>query len=54
MEQGGAPMAVLLKKLGEPAWQAAAERACMALGSRYGDGELTLAAEIIVTTGVKG
>jgi hypothetical protein len=53
MEQGGAPMAVLRNKLGEPAWQAASERARMALRSRYGDGEVMLDAEVIFTTGVR-
>ena len=53
MERAGAPMAMLRNKLGEPAWQAAAERARTALRSRYGDGEVTLEAEAIFTTGVR-
>ena len=53
MERAGAPMVMLRSKLGEPAWQAAVERANEALRSRYGDGELTLDAEAIFTTGVR-
>jgi SAM-dependent methyltransferase len=53
MERAGAPMVVLRNKLGEHAWQAATERARTALRSRFGDGELTLDAEVIFTTGVR-
>jgi SAM-dependent methyltransferase len=53
MERAGAPMAMLRNKLGEAAWQAAAERARTALRSRYGDGEITLACEAIFTTGAR-
>jgi hypothetical protein len=41
MVRAGAPMATLRAKLGEDAWQAAADRALAALRSRYGDGEVT-------------
>jgi SAM-dependent methyltransferase len=53
MERAGAPMAMLRNRLGEPAWQAAAERARKALSSQYGDGAVTLEAEAIFTTGVR-
>jgi hypothetical protein len=43
-------MAMLRTKLGEQAWQAA-ERARVALRSRYGVGEIKLEAEAIFTTG---
>jgi SAM-dependent methyltransferase len=52
MVRGGAPMAMLRAKLGETAWHGAAERALAALRARFGDGEVTLAAEAIFTTGV--
>jgi SAM-dependent methyltransferase len=52
MERAGAPMVMLRSKLGELAWQAAVTRANEALRARYGDGELTLDAESIFTTGV--
>ena len=51
MERQGAPMAMLRTKLGEQAWQAATERARVALRSRYGVGEIKLEAEAIFTTG---
>jgi SAM-dependent methyltransferase len=54
MKRSGAPLAVLRNKLGEAAWQAATERARLALHSRYGDGEVTLDVEVIFTTGVRG
>jgi hypothetical protein len=53
MERAGAPMAMLRNRLGEPAWQAAAERARKVLRSRYGDGEVALEAEAIFATGVR-
>jgi SAM-dependent methyltransferase len=53
MVRGGAPMAILRAKLGETAWQAAAERALEALRSRFGDGAMTLDVEAIFTTGVR-
>ncbi len=53
MVRAGAPMATLRAKLGEDAWQAAADRALAALRSRHGDGEVSLDAETIFTTGVR-
>jgi SAM-dependent methyltransferase len=53
MTRGGAPMAMLRNKLGEPAWQAAAQQALSSLRSRYGEGEVVLGAEAIFTTGVR-
>jgi len=52
-ESGGAPIAVLQKKLGAEAWRAVSERALAHLRERLGTGPIELRAEAIFTSGVR-
>lgn len=54
IERGGAPMAVLRKKLGDPAWFAARDRAIAQLRERFGAGPVELRSEAIYTCGIRG
>jgi SAM-dependent methyltransferase len=52
-EVGGAPIAVLRKKLGEASWQAASGRALQHLRDRFGTAPLELQAQAIFTSGTR-
>jgi len=53
MERGGAPFAALKKRLGDSAWQAVFERMRIAVRTRLPEGGASLAAEALLTSGVR-
>jgi SAM-dependent methyltransferase len=53
LERGGAPMAVMRKKLGDENWHAATARAEAFLRERFGAGPVEVQAEAIATSGVR-
>ena len=52
-DRAGAPMVLLRQKLGDAAFEAAAEKTKALLRAKLGDGPVTLRAAAIFTTGIR-